>query len=49
MIGRQDLWNCLRDNVFDYLIVRKTVSAVRCGRWLTPLRGLLPTALLMNG
>lgn len=32
LISRQALWNCLRDYVPDHVIVRKTVSAVTCGK-----------------
>lgn len=32
MISRQGLWNCLRDRVPDHVIIRKTVSAVTCGK-----------------
>ena len=32
LISRQGLWNCLRDHVPDHVIIRKTVSAVTCGK-----------------
>ena len=32
LISRQGLWNCLRDRVPDHVIIRKTVSAVKCSK-----------------
>lgn len=32
LISRQGLWNCLRDHVPDHVIIRRTVSAVTCGK-----------------
>ena len=32
LISRQVLWDCLRDRVPDHVFIRKTVSAVTCGK-----------------